>query len=132
MSEHIEVSTVICHIWSDNSMFMYSNIKIIMLTIHTRKLLIIDYRGLQFRLDVTRIRGFSPGIVHLERATQTCYLFSAPQRNLRRAVCLSPPLLNSFVKTRYVSTELYAMFKRKCNPRQRWIVLVRRAAQPRR
>ena len=65
-----------------------------MLTIHTRKLLIIDYRGLQFRLDVTHIRGFSPGTVHLERATQTCYLFSASQRNPRRAVCLSPPLLN--------------------------------------
>ena len=74
-------------------MFIYSSIKIIMLTIHTRKLL-IDYRGLQFRLDVTRIRGFSPGTVHLERATQTCYLFSASQRNLRRAVCLNPPLLN--------------------------------------
>ena len=72
-------------------MFMYSNIKIIMLT---RKLLIIDYRGLQFRLDVTHIRGFSPGTVHLERATQMCYLFSASQRNLRRAVCLSLPLLN--------------------------------------
>ena len=68
-------------------MFMYSDIKIIMLTIYSRKLLIIDYRGLQFRLDVTRICGFSPGSVHLERATQTCYLFSASQRNLRRAVC---------------------------------------------
>ena len=56
-------------------------------------LTIIDYRGLQFRLNVTRIRGFSPGTVHLERAYANVLFFSEFQRNLRCAVCVSPPLL---------------------------------------
>ena len=52
MSEHIEVSTVICHIWSD---IVFLCIEIIILTIHTRKLIITD---LKFRLNVIRICGF--------------------------------------------------------------------------
>ena len=59
-------------------MFMYSNI--IMLTIHTRKLFIIDYRELQFRLDVTRIRGFS----------QTCYCSGRDIRTTQRLVYGEP------------------------------------------
>ena len=53
-----------------------------MLTIHTRKVIIIDYRGLQFRLNITRICGFSPGTVHLERAYANVFFVSRRQVSL--------------------------------------------------
>ena len=90
--------------------FVYWNIKIIILTIHTTT---ADCSSVwtspvfvAFRQELFMWRGL----------TQTRYFVSESQRNLRRAVCLSPPLLNtcSFVKTRYVTTE-YTTFERNCD-----------------
>ena len=69
--------------------------KIIILTIDTRKL---DYRGLQFSLNVTRIRDFSPGTFHLERAYAKCMCYFVSESQ-RRAVCVSSLAEHSFVKT---------------------------------
>ena len=125
MSEHIEVSAVICHIWSDIVFLCIetSNVDNTYKRTNNNRL----YRGLQFRLNVTRIidiiytriRGFSPGTVHLERAyakVLLCFRISAQSTScsLRESSLTE----HSFVETRYIylPTE-YATFKWNCNPR---------------
>ena len=123
MSEHIEVSAVICHIWSDIVFLCIeaSNVDNTYKRTNNNRL----YRGLQFCLNViriidiiyTHIRGFSPGTVHLERAyakVLLCFRISAqPTSCSLRESSLTE---HSFVKTRYLPME-YAMFKWNCNPR---------------
>ena len=90
MSEHIEVSTVNCHVWSD---IVFKWIQtLVILRIHTRKLIIIDCSSVWTSPVFV---AFHQELFIWRRLTQTCYFFSESQLNLRRTVCVSPPLLNT-------------------------------------
>ena len=87
MSEHVEVSTVICHI------LCIENIKIVILTMHTRKqindrlprIAVLFQRHLYFHQELFIWRGL----------TQTCYFISESRRNLRESFLAE----HSFMKT---------------------------------